>query len=282
MISAEIRNLLERPFSEVGWKIQATNSAKDKGLIVAYIDARDVASRLDETGLEWSDSYSVHVMADTWIVECRLTVGGVTRTDVGTGDGDEAAKSAYSDALKRAAVKFGVGRYLYEIPTTWVPVETIGRSQVIPKEGLEKLHAAYRRKYGQAAIPAARPPVVQLVDAAPQPTPALEEPNDAITSGQIKALAATLRQAGFDSTGDGKAQGRAFLAYLAGRESLESAKDLTFAQAHAVLHRLADPAAGSEYRADPQLVEAALAAWYEHQAGSPPADVDLPTRAVAV
>lgn len=262
MISTEIRSLLERPFSEVGWKIQATNSAKDKGLIVAYIDARDVASRLDETGLEWSDSYSVHVMADAWVVECRLTVGGVTRTDVGTGDGDEAAKSAYSDAFKRAGVKFGIGRYLYEIPTTWVPVETVGRSQVIPKDGLERLNAAYKRKYGQAAAP-----VVQVVESQPEPAPAIRtDPNDPVTPGQIKALAATLRQAGFDSTSEGKGQGRAFIGYLAGLPGLESVKDLTFTQAHAVLHRLADPAAGSEYRADPQLVEEALSDWYRVRA----------------
>ena len=262
MISNEIRSLLEKPFSEVGWKIQATNSAKDKGLIVAYIDARDVASRLDETGLEWSDSYSVHVMADAWVVECRLTVGGVTRTDVGTGDGDEAAKSAYSDAFKRAGVKFGIGRYLYEIPTTWVPVETVGRSQVIPKDGLERLNAAYKRKYGQAAAP-----VVQVVESQPEPAPAIRtDPNDPVTPGQIKALAATLRQAGFDSTSEGKAQGRAFIGYLARVQGLESVKDLTFAQAHSVLHRLADPAAGSEYRADPQLVEEALSDWYRARA----------------
>lgn len=262
MISNEIRSLLEKPFSEVGWKIQATNSAKDKGLIVAYIDARDVASRLDETGLEWSDSYSVHVMADAWVVECRLTVGGVTRTDVGTGDGDEAAKSAYSDAFKRAGVKFGIGRYLYEIPTTWVPVETVGRSQVIPKDGLERLNAAYKRKYGQAAAP-----VVQVVESQPEPAPAIRtDPNDPVTPGQIKALAATLRQAGFDSTSEGKAQGRAFIGYLAGVTPLESVKDLTFTQAHEILHRLADPAAGSEYRADPQLVEEALSDWYRVRA----------------
>jgi len=28
-------------------------------------------------------------------------------------------KAAFSDALKRAAVKFGIGRYLYRLPTTW-------------------------------------------------------------------------------------------------------------------------------------------------------------------
>lgn len=110
-------------------------------------------------------------------------------------------------------------------------------------------------------------PAAQVVESLPEPAPAIRtDHNDPVTAGQIKALAATLRQAGFDSTSEGKAHGRAFLGYLAGVTPLESVKDLTFEQAHKVLHRLADPAAGSEYRADPQLVEEALSDWYRVRA----------------
>jgi hypothetical protein len=42
---------------------------------------------------------------------------GVTKEDVGEGD---SLKAAFSDALKRAAVKFGVGRYLYRLEKQWV------------------------------------------------------------------------------------------------------------------------------------------------------------------
>jgi Rad52/22 family double-strand break repair protein len=55
-----------------------------------------------------------------WVVECTLTVCGARRADVGysnapdSEDEIEPAKAAYSDALKRAAVGFGVGRWLYE------------------------------------------------------------------------------------------------------------------------------------------------------------------------
>src|SRR5262249_6911389 len=34
-------------------------------------------------------------------------------------DGRDRMKAAFSDSLKRAAVKFGVGRYLYRLPTQW-------------------------------------------------------------------------------------------------------------------------------------------------------------------
>lgn len=56
----------------------------------------------------------------------RFTNGGewVSRSDVGSpseqpDEGDQ-AKAAHSDALKRAAVQFGVGRYLYNLPNQWV------------------------------------------------------------------------------------------------------------------------------------------------------------------
>jgi hypothetical protein len=35
-------------------------------------------------------------------------------------DGGDRLKAAFSDALKRAAVKYGVGRYLYRLPSQWV------------------------------------------------------------------------------------------------------------------------------------------------------------------
>lgn len=93
---------------------------------LSYIDARSVMNRLDcVVGMEgWEDIYTVIDFA-TKAVECRLTIhvegGSVTKTDVGypndAEDADNASKeplkAAYSDALKRAAVKFGIGRHLY-------------------------------------------------------------------------------------------------------------------------------------------------------------------------
>lgn len=86
------------------------------GLTFSYIDARQVMDRLDAVvGMGgWSDSY--RQVGDA--IECSLTVLGVTKVDVGYPNNpdhpeDEALKSAFSDALKRAAVKFGIGRFLY-------------------------------------------------------------------------------------------------------------------------------------------------------------------------
>lgn len=91
------------------------------GRQLSYITARTVMNRLDEVaGPEgWWDDY--HPMEHS--VLCRLTIrlpdgSTVTKCDAGgyagmTDQGDD-DKSGFSDAFKRAAVKFGVGRHLYQ------------------------------------------------------------------------------------------------------------------------------------------------------------------------
>jgi hypothetical protein len=73
----------------------------------------------------WQDSYRV-LEDGTVVCRLRLRIGEdwITKTDVGgpseQGDSGDQRKAAFSDALKRAAVKFGIGRYLYRLPTQWV------------------------------------------------------------------------------------------------------------------------------------------------------------------
>lgn len=134
----EIARRLREPFDpeEVQWKVQARNRDRTRGLVVAYVDARTVLDRLDQVvGTDgWHDTYEVLATSDgngdgrKVEVRCRLTILGITKEDVGEGD---SLKAAFSDALKRAAVKFGVGRYLYSLPSQWVALEG---DQISPKE----------------------------------------------------------------------------------------------------------------------------------------------------
>jgi hypothetical protein len=139
----------------------ALTKDKTKAKVGSYIDARAVMDRLDTvlgpTG--WQTSYTVKD-EQTKAVECQLSIrdGGdwVTRADVGypneSRDADnpekEPYKAAYSDALKRAAVQFGIGRYIYslELAQDWLPVDQYGRFTEQP------------RLKGQAARPATTPP----------------------------------------------------------------------------------------------------------------------------
>lgn len=130
----EVWQKLSEPFppGEVQWRIEALSRDKKRALVVPYVDARTVLDRLDRVvGPEgWQDAYEVLADGERTVrdergerrerlveVKCRLTVLGVTKEDVGEGD---SLKAAFSDALKRAAVKFGVGRYLYRLEKQWV------------------------------------------------------------------------------------------------------------------------------------------------------------------
>jgi hypothetical protein len=130
----EIKRQLAAPFHSyyVGWKAQATSKDKTRALAVPYIDARTVMDRLDQVvgPGNWSDTYRlarpVRAGDGEFAVECTLTLFAVCKSDVGTADEDDdgsqasLSKSAYSDALKRAAVKWGIGRYLYRVSRQWV------------------------------------------------------------------------------------------------------------------------------------------------------------------
>lgn len=143
------------PPSAISWRVGATNSDKTKGLALAYIDARDVMRRLDEVvgPPNWQDEF---VETAKGRVICRIGIrcaeGWVWKSD-GAGDSDvEAEKGAISDALKRAGVHWGIGRYLYDMPATWVQIEQRGKTSIIK----DSEHAKLARVAAQT-IPGAVP-----------------------------------------------------------------------------------------------------------------------------
>ncbi len=112
---------LAEPFDveRISWKPQVVSGGR--ALAIAYADARTYQDRLNEVArAEWSDDYEV--LDDGAVVLCRLSVCGVTRSDIGeTAKSDQnTATSSLVQAFKRACVKFGVGRYLYDLPKKWV------------------------------------------------------------------------------------------------------------------------------------------------------------------
>lgn len=121
-----ITEALAAPFDlrEVKWKPQAVKG--NSALAVAYVDARVIQDRLDDVlGVAgWQDEYQL--LPDSSVMcKLRLKIGKrwITKMDVGSQseqpDGGDRLKAAFSDALKRAAVKFGIARYLYRLPLQW-------------------------------------------------------------------------------------------------------------------------------------------------------------------
>lgn len=128
-VSPEKIASLADPFdpSQVHWRAQAVSNGK--ALALAYIDARDVMDRLDTIcGPEnWQDRYE-ETPRGRIICTLSININGywVNKSD-GAGNTDvEGDKGAVSDALKRAAVKWGIARYLYSLGNIWVPCEVRG------------------------------------------------------------------------------------------------------------------------------------------------------------
>ncbi|HEY7914165.1 MAG TPA: Rad52/Rad22 family DNA repair protein [Blastocatellia bacterium] len=83
---------------------------------VDYVEWHVVADLLDRICPDWShEVLSIKQIGDYVAVTASITIQGVTRQGVGTGSAydEKGIKKAEHDALKRAAVKFGIARELY-------------------------------------------------------------------------------------------------------------------------------------------------------------------------
>ncbi len=155
---------LAAPFEveAISWRLGAKNKEATKGIALAYLDARDVMDRLDMVCGPggWQCRYS-HANGKT-VCDIGVRVDRVTdfewvwKAD-GAGDTDvEAEKGALSDAFKRAAVRWGIGRYLYGLGNTWVKIEPAGRSHKIVEGEYASLRKALRDYTGQERRSAAQ------------------------------------------------------------------------------------------------------------------------------
>jgi len=139
-------NELSKPFtpSSIKWRVGSTDREKTKGMALAYADARAFMDRLDEVcGADgWQDevfdSPSGRVFCK---VSLKINDEWISKMD-GAGETDvEGDKGAISDAFKRACVKWGLGRYLYDIDSPWVEIEQRGKSYVIKASEKQRLMA---------------------------------------------------------------------------------------------------------------------------------------------
>lgn len=224
MASDEIRKALREPFklSQLGFKPQSVKG--NRAIALPYIDSRDVMNRLDDVvGVEnWKDEYAV---LPDGSVQCLLSIrigdGWVSKSDVGSPseqpDSGDRMKAAFSDALKRAAVKWDIGRYLYYIPTLWHDYDPQKRqfngtpqlpAWAVPSAATQAKPPPVQNT-GQAQPSATQPQVVNQQTAAPTVNP--NSPAAAVaesrTAGELEAAvfaAKALREQGqLDNAGMG-------------------------------------------------------------------------------
>ena len=110
---------------DIQWRVQRLTKDGTAGLALAYINVRQVQDRLNEVmGTDWQTKHEVFGAKTICSLGLKLDEEWVWRSD-GAGDTQfEADKGAISDSLKRAAVSFGIGRHLYDLPSIWVKCQS--------------------------------------------------------------------------------------------------------------------------------------------------------------
>jgi hypothetical protein len=173
--------ILKAPFSKdrLGVKVQSVNKDRTRAMLVLYLQHTDVQDRLEQVDPAWtSEVLSETREGDTVYVRSRMTVKGVSRENVGEG-GDP--KAAYSDALKRCAMLFGIGRYLYDSETVWVDYnESRDRYKQWAVEDYE------RNGKATAAAPKPSPGLTTQNIAAPKKPPAKNQASGGTSSGRTR------------------------------------------------------------------------------------------------
>ena len=133
------------PPSDVEWKPGATTRDKTKGLAMAYLSSRVVQQRFDEVcgPADWRNEFTegpgggvlcgISVRVERERPDGVTEAEWVTKWDGADNSQVEAVKGGLSGAMKRAAVQWGVGRYLYDLPATWVRLDDRGRFAEEPR-----------------------------------------------------------------------------------------------------------------------------------------------------
>lgn len=119
------------PETELEWRVMQSTKDGSKVQLAPYVSSRFIMDRLDEVvgPQNWSDTYHMVRVGEDEGLMCSLYITDPEGRQVIKSDGagkrdTEPVKSAVSDSLKRAAVKLGIGRYLYALPMNWVSVSS--------------------------------------------------------------------------------------------------------------------------------------------------------------
>lgn len=123
-------NQLKRPFPDaaIKWRIGQVSKDGQKAMALAYIESREVYRRLDDVcGIA---GWQTHLHEIKGGFTCELSIKmpdgeWITKSDSADYTDMEAIKGGASSAVKRAAAVWGVGRYLYYLPSVWVKTKVL-------------------------------------------------------------------------------------------------------------------------------------------------------------
>jgi len=129
---------LKEPFApeHIEWRVQQAGQQPDKStgevkhwaLVLAYVTNRAIMDRLDEVfGIDgWSNEFTE---APGGGILCGITVFSgevpITKWDGAEQTAIEKVKGGLSGSMKRSAVQWGIGRYLYDLESNFVTLSQL-------------------------------------------------------------------------------------------------------------------------------------------------------------
>lgn len=175
-----LKEQLQAPFpdKDIEWRAQRSGMSKKDvpyAILLAYVTNRAIQERLDQVfGISgWRNEFA---KAPEGGIMCGISVKledeWITKWDGAENTDFEAVKGGLSGSMKRAAVQWGIGRYLYNLDATIVrPTEVKGSDSdlmvKIKKDKNDKYGDTYyckRPKLPEWALPTVQPEPVKPTD----------------------------------------------------------------------------------------------------------------------
>jgi hypothetical protein len=132
---------LQKPFHahDIEWRVQRVvkTTKGNKAVVLAYVTNRAIQNRLDEVfGIgNWRNEFKE--WRETGVlcgISVKINGEWVTKWDGAEETQIEAVKGGFSGSMKRAAVQWGIGRYLYNLEETWVDIKERGEHYINDKK----------------------------------------------------------------------------------------------------------------------------------------------------
>lgn len=124
----EIQARLSEPFpsKDIEWRVSRSGNSNGKNwaMVLAYVDNRAIQNRLDEVfgPAGWKNEFTDFMQGILCTISCFVDGEWVSKSDGAEQTQFESLKGGLSGAMKRAAVHWGIGRYLYKLTETYVEV----------------------------------------------------------------------------------------------------------------------------------------------------------------
>jgi hypothetical protein len=187
-------NKLKEPFAEsdIEWRVAQAGKRGEKvwAKVLAYVTNRAIMDRLDAVcGPEnWKNRYDKGPGGGV-ICGISIKIDGewIEKWDGADNTQFEATKGGLSGAMKRAAVQWGVGRYLYDLKENWAVISDNGSHYQPGKQGSYPAFKWDPPKLPDWALPTTtKSPVKAPKEAADAPKPQNEGVDTGkLTKGQI-------------------------------------------------------------------------------------------------